>query len=95
MGKRQMLKHPKGFMSHFYSISEQITPVLVWGFLGPENSLRSTCYYFREQIIGFLIDIFNFFKVRYTNVDNLAEDILREMKIRVENINCRLSLDEC
>ncbi|XP_031778587.1 mitoguardin isoform X3 [Nasonia vitripennis] len=95
MGKRQMLKHPRGFMAHFYSISEQVTPVLVWGFLGPESSLRSTCFYFREQINEFLVDIFNFFKVRYTNVDDLAEDVLREMKIRVENINQRLSLEGC
>ncbi|XP_043578605.1 mitoguardin isoform X2 [Bombus pyrosoma] len=81
MGKRQMLKYDKGFLAHFYSISEQISPVLVWGFLGPEGSLRSTCHYFRDQVIEFLVDIFNFFKVRYTTVDNLAEDILREMKI--------------
>nr|KAF7429960.1 hypothetical protein H0235_006358 [Vespula pensylvanica] len=93
MGKRQMLKYDKGFLAHFYSISEQVTPVLVWGFLGPEGSLRSTCQFFRDQIIEFLIDIFNFFKVRYTTVDNLAEDILREMKVRVENINQRLSLE--
>jgi hypothetical protein len=93
MGKRQMLKYSKGFMAHFYSISEQVTPVLIWGFLGPESSLRSNCFYFREQIIEFLIDIFNLFKVRYTNVDNLAEDILREMKIHVENINQKLSLE--
>ncbi|XP_050473191.1 mitoguardin isoform X1 [Bombus huntii] len=95
MGKRQMLKYDKGFLAHFYSISEQISPVLVWGFLGPEGSLRSTCHYFRDQVIEFLVDIFNFFKVRYTTVDNLAEDILREMKIRVENINQRLSLEGC
>ncbi|XP_035734759.1 mitoguardin-like [Vespa mandarinia] len=93
MGKRQMLKYDKGFLAHFYFISEQITPVLVWGFLGPEGSLKSTCQFFRDQIIEFLIDIFNFFKVRYTTVDNLAEDILREMKVRVENINQRLSLE--
>ncbi|XP_068970234.1 mitoguardin isoform X1 [Bombus flavifrons] len=95
MGKRQMLKYDKGFLAHFYSISEQISPVLVWGFLGPEGSLRSTCHYFRDQVIEFLVDIFNFFKVRYTTVDNLAEDILREMKVRVENINQRLSLEGC
>ncbi|XP_043491252.1 mitoguardin [Polistes fuscatus] len=93
MGKRQMLKYDKGFLAHFYSISEQITPVLVWGFLGPEGSLRSTCQFFKDQVIEFLIDIFNFFKVRYTTVDNLAEDIIREMKVRVENINQRLSLE--
>ncbi|KAF7997593.1 hypothetical protein HCN44_006164 [Aphidius gifuensis] len=95
MGKRQMLKYNNGFLSHFYSISEQISPVLVWGFLGPDGNLKTTCTYFRDQIIEFLIDIFNFFKVRYTNVDNLAEDILNEMRIRVENINQRLSLEGC
>ncbi|XP_046735940.1 mitoguardin isoform X1 [Diprion similis] len=95
MGKRQMLKYNKGFLAHFYSISEQISPVLVWGFLGPEGSLRATCYYFREQVVEFLVDIFNFFKVRYTTVDELAEDILREIKTRVGNINQRLSLEGC
>ncbi|EFN86326.1 Protein FAM73B, partial [Harpegnathos saltator] len=95
MGKRQMLKYDQGFLAHFYSISEQISPVLVWGFLGSESNLRSTCYYFKEQVIEFLIDIFNIFKVRYTTVDDLAADILREMKTRVENINQRLSLEGC
>lgn len=95
VGKKQMLKYDKGFLAHFYSISEQISPVLIWGFLGPEGSLRSTCHYFRDQVIEFLVDIFNFFKVRYTTIDNLAEDILREMKGRVENINQRLSLEGC
>ncbi|XP_054007523.1 mitoguardin [Hylaeus anthracinus] len=95
VGKRQMLRYDRGFLAHFYSISEQVSPVLVWGFLGPEGSLRSTCHYFRDQVIEFLVDIFNFFKVRYTSVDDLAEDILREMKFRVENINQRLSLEGC
>ncbi|XP_015595022.1 mitoguardin [Cephus cinctus] len=95
MGKRQMLKYDRGFLAHFYSISEQVSPVLVWGFLGPEGSLRSTCHYFRDQVNEFLEDIFNFFKVRYTNVDDLADDILRQMKSTVENINQRLSLEGC
>ncbi|XP_067215869.1 mitoguardin isoform X2 [Linepithema humile] len=94
-GKKRMLKYDQGFLAHFYSISEQISPVLVWGFLGPEGTLRSTCHYFREQVIEFLIDIFNFFKVRYTSVDDLAMDIFREMKLRVENINQRLALEGC
>lgn len=93
--KRQMLKYNKGFLTHFYFISEQVSPVLVWGFLGPEGSLRSTCQYFRDQVVEFLVDIFNFFKVRYTNIDELAEDIWREMRIRVENINQRLALEGC
>ncbi|KAL0104813.1 hypothetical protein PUN28_016448 [Cardiocondyla obscurior] len=94
-GKKKMLKYEQGFLAHFYSISEQISPMFIWGFLGSEESLRSTCHYFREQVIEFLIDIFNFFKVRYTTVDDLASDILREMKVRVDNINQRLSLEGC
>lgn len=94
-GKRQMLRYDEGFLAHFYSISEHVSPVLVWGFLGPEGSLRSTCNYFREQVIEFLVDTFNFFKVRYTTVDELAADVFREMKLRIENINQRLSLEGC
>ncbi|XP_018342555.1 PREDICTED: mitoguardin isoform X1 [Trachymyrmex septentrionalis] len=94
-GKRKMLKYDQGFLAHFYSISEQISPMFIWGFLGSEESLRSTCQYFKEQVIEFLVDIFNFFKVRYTTVDDLAVDILREMKLRVDNINQRLSLEGC
>lgn len=94
-GKKKMLKYQEGFLAHFYSISEQISPMFIWGFLGSEESLRSTCHYFREQVIEFLVDIFNFFKVRYTTVDELAADILREMKLRVDNINQRLSLEGC
>ncbi|KAG5312280.1 MIGA2 protein, partial [Acromyrmex insinuator] len=93
--KRKMLKYDQGFLAHFYSISEQISPMFIWGFLGSEESLRSTCQYFKEQVIEFLVDIFNFFKVRYTTVDDLAVDILREMKLRVDNINQRLSLEGC
>lgn len=95
MGKRQMLNHTEGFLAHFYSISEQITPVLVWGFLGPEENLRNICNYFRSQVIEFLVDTFNFFKVRYTTIDELAADVFREMKFRVENINKKLSLEGC
>ncbi|XP_026825155.1 mitoguardin [Ooceraea biroi] len=94
-GKRQMLKYDQGFLAHFYSISEHVSPVLVWGFLGPEGSLRSTCSYFRDQVIEFLVDTFNLFKVRYTTVDELAADVLREMKLRIDNINQRLSLEGC
>ncbi|XP_012530749.1 mitoguardin isoform X1 [Monomorium pharaonis] len=93
--KRRMLKYQEGFLAHFYSISEQISPMFIWGFLGSEESLRSACHYFREQVIEFLVDIFNFFKVRYTTVDDLAADILREMKLRADNINQRLSLEGC
>jgi hypothetical protein len=45
--KRRMLKFPDGFMSHFYAISEQMSPLMAWGFLGPDENLKDTCQFFK------------------------------------------------
>lgn len=87
--KRRMLKFPNGFMSHFYVISEQLSPLMAWGFFGPDENLRNICHYFREEILGFLTDIFNFQSSRYTTVEELAEDILKHMRSRVDNIGVK------
>lgn len=42
-----MLKFPTGFMAHFYAISEQMSPLMAWGFLGPDENLRDTCLFFK------------------------------------------------
>ncbi|XP_055380835.1 mitoguardin [Condylostylus longicornis] len=89
--KKRLLKYPNGFMSHFYTISEQISPLMAWGFFGPNENLRDICHYFREQTLGFLVDIFNFQKCRYTTVEDLSEDILQHMKTRVNNIGVKFS----
>lgn len=52
------------------------------------------CAYFKEQILEFLIDIFNFQKVRYTTVEELSDDIYKLMKERVSNINLKFQLWE-
>lgn len=90
--KRRMLKFPMGFMAHFYTLSEQLSPLLAWGFLGPDEGLRDTCIYFKEQVMGFLADIFNFQKCKYTTVEELANDVLLNLKYRVESICQRLSV---
>ncbi|XP_049821870.1 mitoguardin [Aethina tumida] len=88
--KRRKLKFPTGFMAHFYTISEQLSPLLAWGFLGSDELLRETCVYFKEQVMGFLADIFNFQKCKYTTVEDLAVDVIHNLKIRVGNICQRL-----
>ena len=45
--KRRRLKYPDGFMSHFYAISEHLSPVLAMGFLGPESNLKRSCIFFK------------------------------------------------
>lgn len=89
--KRRMLKYSNGFMSHFYVISEQISPLMAWGFFGPDENLREICQYFRDETVGFLCDIFNFQKSRYTSVENLSDDIMQHMKSRVNNIGVKFS----
>ncbi|XP_044759269.1 mitoguardin [Coccinella septempunctata] len=90
--KRRMLKYPTGFMAHFYTISEQLSPLLAWGFLGPDELLRDTCLFFKQQVMEFLIDIFNFQKCKYVTVESLADDVIQNIKTRVNIICQRLSV---
>uniref|UniRef100_A0AAV2JZG4 Mitoguardin 1 n=1 Tax=Knipowitschia caucasica TaxID=637954 RepID=A0AAV2JZG4_KNICA len=82
--KRQHMKVQDGFIAHFYSVCEQISPVLAWGFLGPKTSLHHLCCFFKDQVRCFLRDIFDLEKVRFVSVETLAEDILRLLHRRSE-----------
>ncbi|XP_050438385.1 mitoguardin [Adelges cooleyi] len=85
--KRSKLKFPNGFMHHFYNISEQMSPLLAWGFLGPDEELNRVCLYFKEQVIELMRDIFCFEKCRYTTTEDLSHDLFEQFKFRAENIN--------
>ncbi|XP_036443425.1 mitoguardin 2 [Colossoma macropomum] len=74
--KRRLLLVPDGFISHFYAISEHVSPVLAFGFLGPRQYLSEVCTIFKQQIVQYLKDMFDHDKVRYTSMQSLAEDIL-------------------
>ncbi|XP_018898192.2 mitoguardin [Bemisia tabaci] len=88
--KRRKLKFSDGFMAHFYAISEQMSPLMAWGFLGPDNDLKEICNHFKEQVLELLQDVFSFQKSRYSSVEELSEDIMGHIKLRVENISCKL-----
>lgn len=90
--KRRYLHYPDGFMAHFYSISEHLLPVLVWGFLGPRERLRDVCESFQSEIVGFISDLFSFQKCRYTTVDDLAVDIMQHARSRTANITDKLAI---
>uniref|UniRef100_A0A8D0D6U4 Mitoguardin 2 n=1 Tax=Sander lucioperca TaxID=283035 RepID=A0A8D0D6U4_SANLU len=74
--KRRLLMVPDGFISHFYAISEHVSPVLAFGFLGPRQHLSEVCTIFKQQIVQYLKDMFDHDKVRFTSAQCLAEDIL-------------------
>ncbi|XP_023213261.1 mitoguardin-like, partial [Centruroides sculpturatus] len=90
--KRHSLKYSNGFINHFYSISEHISPVLAWGFLGPDENLKQVCISFKDEILGFLCDIFDFTVVRYSKVEDLSSDILDVAKVRYERLGEKFSL---
>ncbi|XP_055456000.1 mitoguardin 2 isoform X2 [Psammomys obesus] len=93
--KRRLLMVPDGFISHFYSVSEHVSPVLAFGFLGPKPQLAEVCAFFKDpgptrvsrpqhQIVQYLRDMFDLDNVRYTSVPALAEDILQLSRRRSE-----------
>ncbi|XP_072220677.1 mitoguardin 1 [Leuresthes tenuis] len=91
--KRQHMKAPDGFVAHFYTVCEQISPVLAWGFLGPKSSLHDLCCFFKDQVLHFLKDIFDLDKVRYLSVETLAEDMLHLLHRRSELLLAYLGAD--
>lgn len=91
--KRQQMKIPDGFFAHFYAICEHISPVLAWGFLGPRNSLYDLCCFFKNQVLFFLKDIFDFEKVRYSSIETLAEDLMQLLIRRTELLMAYLGAD--
>ena len=88
--KRRLLKFKNGFIAHFYVISEQTSPLLAWGFLGPPGELRDMCEFFKDQVMGLMRDVFSFDKARYTTVEHLSDDIMRLCRQRMAVIDDRL-----
>ncbi|KAK6311249.1 hypothetical protein J4Q44_G00193040 [Coregonus suidteri] len=91
--KRQHMRVRDGFIAHFYSVCEQISPVLAWGFLGPNTSLHDFCCFFKDHVLFFLKDIFDLEKVRYCSVETLAEDMLFHLHCRSELLLASLGAD--
>ncbi|TKS84767.1 Mitoguardin 2 [Collichthys lucidus] len=91
--KRRLLMVPDGFISHFYSISEHVSPVLAFGFLGPRQHLSEVCNIFKQQIVQYLKDMFDHDKVRFTSAQCLAEDILNLSHRRSEILLGYLGID--
>jgi hypothetical protein len=42
-----IFQFPKGFIAHFYAVSEAVSPTLAWGFLGPDGPLKEMCNFFK------------------------------------------------
>ncbi|XP_056587895.1 mitoguardin 2 [Triplophysa dalaica] len=91
--KRRLLMVPDGFIAHFYAISEHVSPVLAFGFLGPRQHLSEVCTTFKQQIFQYLMDMFDHDKVRFSSVSSLAEDILSLSHRRADILVGYLGID--
>ncbi|VDL73498.1 unnamed protein product [Nippostrongylus brasiliensis] len=91
--KRQRLKHQHGFIAHIYNVSEAVSPAITLGFLGTDPRIGELCQYFKEQITQFVVDIFNPKRVRYTTVEELAEDVWIILENRTDAVRTRLATE--
>lgn len=89
--KRQRLKNPDGFIAKFYNISEAVMPAITLGFLGTDERLGELCQYFKEQVIQFVLDVFNTQRVCYRSLDEMTEDVWIVMRNRLEAVQTRMS----
>ncbi|XP_003747514.1 mitoguardin [Galendromus occidentalis] len=90
--KKSRVKVDQGFFTHFYNVAENLTPVLAWGFLGTNQDLRDTCLHFKQEVMSLMVDVFDFKKVRYTTVEQMAEDIFGLSQLTVDRIAQRLGI---
>ena len=65
-----------GFKARFYKLSEFAIPSLAWGFLGSDAKLQSLMLDFKDQIMNFILEIYNSKKVRFTTLEELSQDIM-------------------
>lgn len=89
--KRQRLKHPDGFIAKFYNISETVMPAITLGFLGTDERLGELCQYFKEQVVQFVLDVFNTQRVCYRSLQEMTEDVWIVMRNRLEAVQTRMS----
>ncbi|XP_022700184.1 mitoguardin-like [Varroa jacobsoni] len=90
--KKSRVKVDNGFFTHFYGVAENLTPVLAWGFLGTNQDLKKTCLFFKQEVMNLMLELFDFRKVRYTSVEEMAEDVYGLSQLTVDRIAQRLGI---
>ncbi|CAD5117970.1 unnamed protein product [Dimorphilus gyrociliatus] len=94
--KRSRLQSSTGFLAHFYTVTECCSPMFAWAFLGPQSPVKDLCTFFKDQVISFMQRVFSFQHVRFTTVNELATDILKQGQIVTTNLleNLNIPTDE-
>lgn len=90
--KRSKLLVQDGFFAHFYSMLDNLSPVMAWGFLGTDDNLQFKCYSIKDSTQAVIADYFSFDRCRYTSLDDLCDDIVRVTEERYWELNNKLSI---
>jgi len=88
--KRRLLQFPNGFKARFYNVSEILTPTLAWAFFGPDEELSAMVNDFKEQVLGFLRDIFSFHSADFKTVESLSLSVMSLAKARLDTVKRKL-----
>jgi len=88
--KRRLLQYPDGFKAKFYNVSEILTPALAWAFFGPDEELARLVNDFKEQVLGFLTDIFSFQSADFNTASSLSESVMMLARTRLTVVKERL-----
>jgi len=91
--KRRLLHFPNGFKARFYNVSEILTPTLAWAFFGPDEELGRIMNDFKEQVLGFLRDMFSFHSADYKTVDSLAQSVMSLARARLDTVKRKLECE--
>lgn len=91
--KRRLLQFPNGFKARFYNVSEILTPTLAWAFFGPDEELGRIMNDFKEQVLGFLRDMFSFHSADYKTVDSLAQSVMSLARARLDTVKRKLDCE--
>jgi len=92
--KRRLLQFPNGFKARFYNVSEILTPTLAWAFFGPDEELSKIMNDFKEQVLGFLKDMFSFHSADYKTVDSLSMSVMSLARARLDTVKRKLDCCE-
>lgn len=84
--KTRMLRYQDGFIAKFYAVSETISPVLAWGFLGTDDKLKCDCEKFKYEVLSFLRGTFSFEQVRYSTREQMSDDILNLARQKIQRV---------
>lgn len=57
-----------GFLYHYYSLWENVSPILCWGFMGPKsNKLSILCENLHKNLLGMIQDMFSFYSMDFSS----------------------------